>query len=98
MPSAILTTEFLIPTTIPQQWFDDLKRVWNESLFYLNWLQHYKKLQRFNCADLPPVEIKLCTASEINPNTKSRTQQRRNFNLFGGQTDIQIIPRVSITG
>jgi Probable transposase len=42
----VTTQEFQVDIDIPEQWFDCLKRVWNESLFHLSWLQHYKRAEK----------------------------------------------------
>lgn len=59
MKSATITTEFLLDVRIPPHWFDDLTRVWNESLDLLNWLQAYRRMERFESLDLSPAEIKI---------------------------------------
>lgn len=56
--TSISTIEFLIKNVIPESWFDDLTRVWNESIFILNWLQHYKRAIACNATDVN-VEIKI---------------------------------------
>jgi hypothetical protein len=38
------TIEFLIPIHIPICWYEDLTRVWNQALFFLNWRQHYQRI------------------------------------------------------
>jgi hypothetical protein len=57
--SATITKEFLIPNVIPSSWFEDLKRVWNECLDLLYWLQHYNRVKKNNAFDLPRVAIKV---------------------------------------
>ena len=55
--SAVVTREFKIDSVFPERWFDDLKRIWNESIFYLNWLQACNRAKRNNALQLPAVEI-----------------------------------------
>jgi hypothetical protein len=55
--SSTKTLEFPIPSIVPAPWFDDARRVWNDSVFYLRWLQHYKRAIACAALDLPPVEI-----------------------------------------
>ena len=40
------TIEFLIPNRVPISWYQDLTRVWNQALFFLNWRQHYQRIQQ----------------------------------------------------
>lgn len=56
--TSISTAEFLIANIVPENWFEDLTRVWNESLFILNWLQHYKRAIACDATDIN-VEIKI---------------------------------------
>lgn len=40
------TIEFIIPNQVPISWYQDLTRVWNQALFFLNWRQHYQRIQQ----------------------------------------------------
>jgi len=62
--SSIQTTEFLIPGGVPSEWFDTLTTVWNQSLFYLFWLQHWKRGNKAQSFELSP-EIYEAVESEF---------------------------------
>lgn len=55
------TIEFRYPDNlVPLEWYQTLTRVWNQAVFYLNWRQHYQRIQE--CAKLgiqidPLIEI-----------------------------------------
>jgi hypothetical protein len=57
--SSPCTIEFLIPSIVPAPWFDYAGRIWNDAVFYLRWVQHYRRVTQCNAIDLPPIEIKL---------------------------------------
>lgn len=52
--SSIQTTEFLIPGGVPPEWFDTLTTLWNQSLFYLFWMQHYTRGNKAQSFELSP--------------------------------------------
>lgn len=45
------TLEFLFPSIVPNSWFADLSRVWNEGLFILKWLEHQNNLKRLSLVE-----------------------------------------------
>lgn len=57
LSSYIGTTEFRVDYEVPEEWLETLTRVWNESIYLLRWLQHYRRAEKSNSLDLPPVEI-----------------------------------------
>lgn len=56
MLNSTVTLEFQMPSVVPQQWYADISRVWNQALFYLFWLQHYRRLEKCRSIALNPTQ------------------------------------------
>jgi transposase len=88
--SSVETIEFLIlKTEIPSHWFMLLKRVWNDGLFLLNWLQYYKKYEQYQ--QMHPAEIKVRKEGDIwIPYCEISRQVRKNFKKSWNKENLEV--------